>query len=149
MALAALKAMWGDDKAKWPANLKALDFKSSLSPNGKDGWPVRDGDMVEWDGFEGQVFIRATSQFMPGVVNAKLQPILDKSEVYGGLICRAQVNCFAYDNAGNKGVSFGVNNLQILKDDGVAFGGKQNAAEVFEAYGDAGGATAGAEEDWG
>ena len=135
LALAAIKEKWGEDKAKWPASIKAIDLKTYVSPNGKDGWPIRDGDTVEWDGFSGCFFARASSQFQPGVVNAKTQPIIDKSLVYGGLICRAQVNAFAYDNSGNKGVSFGLNNLQILKDDGVAFGNRQNASEVFDAFG--------------
>jgi hypothetical protein len=134
LALAAIKEKWGEDKTKWPASIKAIDLKTYVSPNGKDGWPIRDGNLVEWDGFAGQLFVRASSQFQPGIVDQKLQPIIDKSAVYGGLICRAQVNAFAYDNAGNRGVSFGLNNLQVLKDDGVVFGGKQNAAEVFDAF---------------
>jgi hypothetical protein len=148
LALEAVKEKWGADKSKWPANLKSLDFKTAISPSGKDGWPIRDGDAVEWDGFGGNFFARASSQYKPGLVDAKLQAILDKETVFGGLICRAQINAFAYDNAGNKGVSFGVNNLQILKDDGTCFGGKQNPAEVFDAFGEAGGSTAIDEAPW-
>lgn len=140
LALAAVKEKWGEDKAKWPANLKALDFKNYISPTGKDGWPLRDGDMFDWDGFAGNIFTRASSGFQPGVVNGKLQAIINKSDVYGGLICRAQINAYAYDSNGNKGVTFGLNNLQILKDDGTMFGGRQNPAEAFDAFGDAGGA---------
>ena len=149
LALAAVKDKWGEDKTKWPASFKTLDFKTYVSPNGKDGWPIRDGDLVEWDGFPDQFFARATSRFAPGLVNQKLQPILDKSAVYGGLICRAQINAYAYDTNGNKGVTFGLNNLQILKDDGTIFGGRQNPAEVFDAFGDAGGSAGTADEDWG
>lgn len=135
----AVKEKWGEDKSKWPASIRAIDFKTYVSPNGKDGWPLRDGDLVEWDGFGGMFFIRASSQFQPGLVNAKLQPVLDPTEVYGGLICRAQINAYAYDTNGNRGVTLGLNNLQILKDDGTIFGGKQNAADVFDAFGEAGG----------
>lgn len=146
LALAAVKEKWGEDKAKWPANLRSLDFRSYCSPNGKDGWPVRDGDLVEWDGFEGQVFVRAASQFRPGMVNPKLQAIINPEDVFGGLICRAQINAYAYDTNGNRGVTFGLNNLQILKDDGTVFGGKQNAADVFDAFGEAGGAASTGDE---
>jgi hypothetical protein len=107
---------------------------------GKDGWPIREGDAVEWDGFGGNVFVRAASQYMPGLVDAKLQPIIDKQAVFGGLICRAQVNAYAYDTAGNKGVTLGLNNLQILKDDGTTFSGKTKAEDAFESFGEGGSA---------
>ena len=139
LAFQAIKEKWGEDKAKWPANLKTLDFANYLSPTGKDGWPFRDGDTQDWDGFAGAVFIRASSQYKPGIVDAKVQPILSQDKVFGGLICRAQINAYAYDNSGNKGVTFGLNNLQILKDDGTTFSGRQNATDVFEAVDDGGG----------
>jgi hypothetical protein len=141
LALAAIKEKWGEDKAKWPAAIRAIDLRAYVSPNGKDGWPIRDGDMVEWDGFANTLFVRASAQFAPGMVDQKLHPIIDKAAVYGGLICRAQVNAYAYDQKGNLGVSIGLNNFQILKDDGTIFGGRQNPAEVFDAFatGDLGG----------
>lgn len=148
LAFEAVKEKWGADRAKWPANLKNLDFKTAISPNGKDGWPIRDGDSVEWDGFAGNFFVRASSQFMPGLANAKLQPIIDKQAVYGGLICRAQINAFVYDSAGEKGVSFGLNNLQILKEDGVIFGGKNSAENVFEAMEEVGSTAEDASAPW-
>jgi len=132
----AVKEKWGEDKNKWPAQYKSLDFKTYLSPTGKDGWPLRDGDEVKWDGFAGNVFIRASSNFAPGFVDQKRQPIINPANIFGGLICRAQVNAFAYDTAGNKGVSLGVQNFQVLKDDGTAFSGGAKAADVFEAFGD-------------
>ena len=137
LAKAAIEEKWGTDKAKWPAALKALDLKTYVSQTGKEGWPLRDGDGVEWQGSNGMVFVRASSQFQPGLVDAKLKPIIDRSAVFGGLICRAQINCYAYDVSGNKGITFGLSNLQILKDDGTAFSGKSSAADVFSAYGEA------------
>jgi hypothetical protein len=153
MLLGAVKDKWGEDKTKWPGIFKSMDFKTYVSPTGKDGWPIRDGDDVTWDGFAGNFFIRASSQFKPVVVNAKVLPIMDPSEVFGGLICCAQINAFAYDNSGNKGVSVGFANLQILKDDGTAFGGGQDASNVYDAWEDSDNpgttAAAGADEDWG
>jgi hypothetical protein len=149
LALAAVKEKWGEDKEKWPPFFKSLDFKTYVSPLGKDGWPIRDGDLVEWDGFAGNYFIRAASQFQPGIIDSKKADIIDKQAVHGGLICRAQVNAYAYDTAGNKGVTLGLNNLQILKDDGVVFGGKQAASKVFDSYGETEQAgAAGANDDW-
>ena len=136
LAFQAIKEKWGEDKAKWPANLKGIDFAKYLSPTGKDGWPFRDGDDQTWDGFAGSVFIRASSQYKPGIVDAKAQPVISQDQVFGGLICRAQINAYTYDNSGNKGVTFGLSNLQILKDDGTTFSGRQNAADVFGVFGD-------------
>lgn len=147
MAFEAIKEKWGEDKSKWPANLKSLDPKSYVSTTGKNGWPLRDGDVVEWEGFAGCYFIRASSQYQPGMVDAKLQPIIDKQAVFGGLICRAQVNAYAYDNNGNKGVTFGLNNLQILKDDGTVYSGRPDPSGVFDAFGEGGSAESGYEDD--
>lgn len=135
LALKAIKATWGDDKAKWPPKLKAADLKTHVSMGG-DGWPIRDGDAVEWDGFAGMVFARASSSFRPGLVDKDLQPIIDQSAIWGGLICRAQVHAYAYENSGNKGVTFGLSNVQVLKDDDVRFGSNMDAAAVFGSLGD-------------
>jgi len=145
LALAAIKQTWGEDKSKWPANFKNLDPKTATDVK---GFPVRDGDLVSWDGFAGNLFARASSQFQPGLVNSKLQPIISQSEVYGGLICRAQVNAYTYDVSGNRGVSFGLTNLQVLKDDGISFGaGKADAASAFTAYSESPASTS--DESWG
>ncbi len=146
LAAQAIKEKWGEDKAKWPANLKGIDPKTSVSSTGKDGWPLRDGDLVEWDGFHDHVFVRASSKFKPGIVNAKLRPIMSEDDVYGGLICRAQINAYGYDSNGSKGVAFGLSNIQILKDDGTSFGSKQRAEDAFSSFGDAG--DTGEDEPW-
>ena len=139
LAMAAVKEKWGEDKAKWPANLRNISFADYVSPNGKDGFPVRDGDDAEWEGFEGHWYLKASSDNQPGLVDAKVNPILDKAEVFGGLICRAQISAFAYEPDGNKGVSFGLSNVQVLKDDGVCYGGgRQKPEDVFDAFGEAG-----------
>ena len=152
LAMAAVKEKWGEDKAKWPANLRNISFADYVSPNGKDGFPVRDGDDAEWEGFEGHWYIKASSDNRPGLVDAKVNPILDKAEVFGGLICRAQITAFAYDSNGSKGVSFGLSNVQVLKDDGVCYGGgRQKPEDVFDAFGEAGaaGSSSSDDDDWG
>lgn len=68
----------------------------------------------------------------PGLVDAKLQDIIDDANVYSGAWYRAQVRAFAYDQAGNKGVSFGLQNVQKLRDDDPLGGGKIPANKAFE-----------------
>jgi len=74
----------------------------------------------------------------PGLVDANLNDIIDETEVYSGAWYRAQVRCYAYDQAGNKGVSFGLENLQKLKDDEpLGTGARVPASKAFEAVGGA------------
>lgn len=68
----------------------------------------------------------------PGVVDARLQDIIDEAECYSGAIYRAQVRAFAYDTSGNKGISFGLQNLQKLED-GKPLGGRTPANKAFTA----------------
>ncbi len=93
--------------------------------------PFLDGDEVEWDGFEGKTFIRATSLYQPGIVDRKRQAITDEEDFYPGCHARATVNAFTYDKKGNRGVSFGLQNLQFIRDD-EPFTGRTNAEDDFE-----------------
>lgn len=136
LAFDAAVAKWGEDRAKWPVAIRALDFKTYVSPNGKDGWPIRDGDMVEWDGFGGMLFVRASSKYPPAVYDRNVHLVTDEEDVCGGRICVAQINAYAYDDARNKGVTFGLNGLQILKDDGVVYGYRANVEGAFNAFDD-------------
>ena len=71
----------------------------------------------------------------PGVVDKHLQDIIDDSECYSGAWFRAQIRAYAYDNAGNKGVSFGLQNVQKTKDDEPLGKGRIPANKAFEAFG--------------
>ncbi len=68
----------------------------------------------------------------PGIVDAKLQDIIDDADVYSGAWYRCQVRAFAYDTAGNKGVSFGLQNVQKLRDDDPLGNGRIPASKAFE-----------------
>lgn len=74
----------------------------------------------------------------PGVVDANLADIIDPTQVYSGAWFRCQVRAFAYENAGNKGVSFGLQNVQKLRDDDPLGGANQPAAKAFTAVESAG-----------
>lgn len=116
-AEAAVSAKWGNDKAKWPKNLRS---------------PFRDQGEKETEGYEaGAVFMTATSKQRPGIVDDKVQPVIDPSKIYAGCYCRATVRAYAYDNAGNKGVAFGLQNVQFLRD-GESLSGRAKAEEEFE-----------------
>jgi hypothetical protein len=104
--------------AKLPANLKS---------------PFRDGkEKAHLQGYgEGTIFATASSKQKPGLVDQRVQPIIDRDEFYAGCYARATVTAFAYDQKGNKGVAFGLNNVQKIRD-GERFDGRTAATDDFE-----------------
>lgn len=71
----------------------------------------------------------------PGLVDRNLQNIIDEADVYSGAWYRAQVRAYAYETAGNKGASFGLQNLQKMKDGDPLGGGRTPANKAFDAVG--------------
>lgn len=114
---AAATDMWGADNAKWPKNLRS---------------PFRDQGEKEFEGYEaGATFITATSNQRPGLVDGKMNDILEEKDFYPGCYARATVRAFAYDKNGNKGVSFGLQNVQKTRD-GDPLGGRTRPEDDFE-----------------
>lgn len=119
-AQAAAAEKWG---AKVPGNLKS---------------PFLDAGRYEYEGYEeGMVLIRATSLQKPGLVDMAVQPIIDEADFYPGCYARAKIRAFAYDNNGNRGISFGLGNIQKLRD-GEPLGGRSRPEDDFDAVSDGG-----------
>jgi hypothetical protein len=104
----------------------------------KWGDSLRDGDDAdEQDGREERaghwfITVRSSEQYKPGVVDKDRQPVLDQSEVYGGVFARVSMNAFPYNTQGNKGVSFRLNSVQVLGY-GEPFGApREKAEDVFD-----------------
>jgi len=95
--------------------------------------PLRDGDAERPDdeAYEGCMFLNANSVRKPAIVDADLEPIMDKDEFYSGCYGRAAINFYGYSSSGNKGVAVGLNNLQKLEDGERLSGGGSTAAEDF------------------
>ena len=111
-------SVWG---GKVPANLKT---------------PLRDGDTDRPDdeAYADSYFFNANSKLKPQVVDNKVEPILDQSEVYSGCYGNISVNFYAYSANGNKGIAAGLGNIQKLED-GESLGGRTTAAEDFDTVG--------------
>lgn len=99
---------------------------------------LRDGDDEdEADGHEERVGhwfmnIRSSENYKPGVVDKDRQQVLDLSEVYGGVFARVSMTAFPFDAEGKKGVSFGLNSVQVLGY-GEPFGApREKAEEAFD-----------------
>lgn len=113
----AMEAKWPDPKNR-PKNIKS---------------PFRDGsDREGKKGYENCTFIGARSKDKPQVVvGPNRAECTNQSDVYGGCYVRASVTAFAYDQAGNRGVSFALNNVWKIKD-GEPFGNRRTAEQDFE-----------------
>lgn len=117
---------------------------NDLIKSGRFKSPFRT-DGAQWGYPDGHVFIRATSLQKPGVVSryrgpdGQAQELTDEEIaelLWSGAIVRATLRPFAYDTAGNKGVSFALNNLQLLGH-GERLDGRRKATEEFEGLDDA------------
>ena len=120
--------------------------KDKISKNGKlmPGlkMPLRDGDEDRPDNpeYADCMFINCASKIKPGIVDKDLNPIMSQDEFYSGCYGRASINFYAFNNAGNRGIACGLNNLQKLADGEPLAGGA--SAET-----DFGGENAFADED--
>jgi hypothetical protein len=129
--------------ANWPEEVKKqkgdggpmyrLPFRNGAAEDCKIADPKAPGGFVWKPGLgPGTVYVRAASEFKPGVVDGQKKEIINPQEFYGGCYARAQVHAYWYDVKGNKGVTFGLDNVQFVRD-GEPFGGRQKASEAFDA----------------
>ena len=124
--LDAIEQAKKDGKAKFggkiPANLKL---------------PLRDGDIERPDdeAYADSYFINANSKDKPQIVDKKVQPILDRSEVYSGCYARVSISLYPFNTNGNKGIACGLGNIQKIAD-GEPLGGRTRAEDDFDAYED-------------
>jgi len=120
------KAVKGCIKEKWGDN-----------PPSKLRNPFRDASEKDYNGYEeGVIYISPWSKQKPGIVDGRLQDVLAQDDVFPGQLVRATIRPFAYDNSGNRGVSFGLQNVQIVKKDMPRLDGKKAANKDFEAVDD-------------
>lgn len=113
---------WGPDVSKHPKNLRS-PFRDQ-SEKAKDG-------VLPAGHVEGAIFMNLKSPKRPGVVDQDVQSILDESLFYAGCYAIADVNPYAYDQAGNRGISFGLNNIQKVAD-GEPFSGRPTPEASFK-----------------
>lgn len=91
-----------------------------------------EGDLERNPEYAGHYYMSISSKQKPGLVDQDLNPILDQDELYSGCYVRVAMNAFAYLYNGKKGVSFGLNNVQKLRD-GEPLGGRTRAEDDFDA----------------
>lgn len=85
--------------------------------------------------YAGHYYMSISAKTKPGVVDRDVNPILDSSEVYSGCYAKVSINAFAYNYKGKKGISFGLNHVQKLRD-GDFLGGRSRAEDDFDVLDD-------------
>lgn len=130
-AEAVLVEEFGADKTKWPKNIRSPFRKC------EERWKNEGGKQTIPAGYEDgeaifMTFKQNAEKGKPSVVDAQVQDIIEPKEIYAGCYLRASVRPYYYDFKGNRGVAFGLNNVQKLKD-GEPLGGRTRATDDFEA----------------
>lgn len=115
------------------------DYKTKIGRLAKPFKKTEDYPKMGFDPEEYPVFIRASSGSRPQVVDGKLTEVTEPEQAYAGRWARITVRVFAYDKAGNRGVSLGLQNVQILRDDERVGGGRARAEDEIDAVEDIGG----------
>ena len=130
-------------KAAAKAALQAK-FGEKIPPKVRN--PMRDGDTETksngdplGDEYKNSYFVTVKSNKRPGIIDAHGVELLGADDVVSGDFGRVSLNAFAYDQAGNRGVSFGLNNVQLLEK-GTSLGGVRRSA--FDDFGVASSSTA-------
>ncbi len=99
--------------------------------------PLHDGDGVKPASGEpfgaeckGHMVITASAKMQPSIVDLNMQNIINPADVYSGCYIRANINFFAYNTNGNKGIGCGLNAVQKIGD-GEPLTARVSAEEAF------------------
>jgi hypothetical protein len=126
------------EKELWQGMIDLADevslerFKKKMSDlPGNFKRAIRDGaEKADLGGYgDGTMFANLSSKMRPGLIDRDRTPITDADEFYPGCYARATITCYSYDNKG-KGVAFGLQNLQKVKD-GDRLDSRTDASDDF------------------
>lgn len=93
---------------------------------------LKDGDDVEYDGYEGMLAIKANTKRRPVLVDRDKSAITeDDDTLYAGCYVNASLDIYALDNEYGKRVSCQLNGIQFYKD-GEPFGAVNDSLDDFE-----------------
>ena len=100
--------------------------------------PLRDGDTeTKNDGsplgkeYAGHFFCNVKSTSKPGAIDTHGNDLIGNDDIVSGDYIRVSLNAYAYSQAGNNGVSFGLNNILLVRKGEALGGAKPSAASDF------------------
>ena len=100
--------------------------------------PLRDGDTeTKTDGsplgkeYAGHFFCNVKSTSKPGAIDTHGNDLIGNDDIVSGDYIRVSLNAYAYSQAGNNGVSFGLNNILLVRKGEPLGGAKPTAASDF------------------
>jgi len=100
--------------------------------------PLRDGDTeTKNDGsplgkeYAGHFFCNVKSTTKPGAIDTHGNDLIGSDDIVSGDYVRVSLNAYAYSQAGNNGVSFGLNNILLVRKGEPLGGAKPSAAADF------------------
>lgn len=81
----------------------------------------------------GQIFVKFSSFQKPGLVYPNKKPILeDSGDFYAGCWAHVSFDAYTYDHSGNRGVAFGLRNIQKVADDEPFSGSRTSPDDDFD-----------------
>lgn len=117
----AMEEKWGADKAEWPAD---GNFHKPFA-KGKADKPGQSADGV---------IVNAKSKFKPRMLATDLSEIIDPQAIYAGCYVRVSLHAYWFGEKGPlKGVAFGLDNIQKLRDGERLSGRGSDPLEDFDA----------------
>ncbi len=121
---------FGEEKIKTLMGLGQFNtpFLDAFAKSRTEKNPVGD------EQFKGWTMIRATSMQKPGIVDASANNVDDASQIYPGRWACVSLRPFTYpaQAGGHAGVSFGLQNVQLLDHDTPLAGSVVRAEDEFE-----------------
>lgn len=117
----------------------AKDFADHYDANTQQYYgvhsPFRDqAEKMKFNGYTpGCVFMNVSTQYKPPVVDARGNPIVDRSKVYPGVWAVCAINPYSFFDSRKKGVNFGLQSVMIVGDDENIGGRGADPDAVFAA----------------
>lgn len=116
-------------------------FNKAGSQNSKFKYPLRDGDEYYAEAtddkkdsrasYRGNMFVSASSNDKPGIVDRYAKPIFEAGAIYSGVWAMVDCNFFPFNTAGSIGVGCGLNNIMKRRDDERLDGRSGDATSAF------------------
>lgn len=108
-------------------------FGDKVKPSGAYSNPFRKAEDKDiYAAFGGYVYISPSTKNKPDIIGRNKEEILIPDQVYPGQIVRASLGVFAWEKGGNRGVSFGLNGLQLVKPNAPRIDGRVSLAKIFD-----------------